>query len=908
MQIERLKELIEKCKRLLSDKTLSENDTKAKLIDPLLTEVLGWDEDNIRREASVETKESIKRPDYWYPKIPKVIVEAKKLGVDLSTSNYDDQVLEYAYNKAVNIAILTNFRWFKAWYIGSDGKISPFCDIELTSYSLDNIESQLKWFRNDNILNGGIEEEAKRRGIKTGQIDISSELTLSINLIREKLNNYLKREYKTKYSNDEYEELTQGIINRLIFIKKIEAELLEEKQLEPLIRRDKSNVYYNLKKIFEYYREEYDSDIFGKPEEKSEVENLEISDDVINDVLSTISHPVNSKLSYNFAAIDQDILGSMYENYLSYIQKGIKLSGGNAQRKAQGIYYTPKYIVDYIIENTLGEKLKTAKLNEVKKLKILDPACGSGSFLIAAVRVLDEYYTENYEDYENFSPKQKLEVIKNNVFGVDLDGKAIKIAELNIYLTVLTLSKSNSLSKGELLPVLRDNLKVGNSLIDDPKIVGDKAFKWEEQFPGIIKEGGFYIVIGNPPYVNIYLLSKNKKEIDYYQKIYFSAHKKFDLYVLFIERATKLLREGGYFSFIVPDKFLLQPYGEMIRKYITENCCIIKIVDLTNYKIFADATVDNIIIVLRKNKDKVKRDKNKIKIVRPTEDPKNKNIIEENILEIKQSMYSDDKQTLFRIDINPTKMKLKQKIETNSVLVKDICYVNWGARSGDIKNFVLKQKINDLCKPMLDGRDIDRYTINYDGKYLLYDIKKLYNPMFKELFENPKIIIRDVNAKGGIKATLDTENYYVEHTLSICLPFFELFGIKRRGLTLTKEQITESKRYDIRYILAIFNSKLMKFYFKTFIGSGLHVYPNNIRALPIKIISKNEQKEIVELVDKRLLLQKQLNKSLDKRTDTNAKLENEIMGIGNIIDSLVYKIYGITEEEKKIIEDSLKDN
>ena len=338
INIEKLKELITRCKNLLEYTELSEDDTRSKLIDPLLKEVLGWDEDYIVRQPPIETKDSIRRPDYWYPKFPKVIVEAKKLLIDLESSNFDQQVLDYAYNRAVNIAILTNFRQFKAWYISSNGEIWPFCNLDLISDNLEDIKVQLKWFQNENILGGGIQEEAKRRGIKIGEIDITNELTISINLVREKLNNYLKKEYQNEYSDDEQEELTQGIINRLIFIKKAEAEELEDKNLEAIIRKNGRGIYKEIKAIFKYYRNRYDSDIFGKPDQETEVEKLNLSDNITNEILDAISHPSNKNLKYNFAAIDVDILGNMYENYLAYIQKRAHLSGGKSHKKEQGIY------------------------------------------------------------------------------------------------------------------------------------------------------------------------------------------------------------------------------------------------------------------------------------------------------------------------------------------------------------------------------------------------------------------------------------------------------------------------------------------------------------------------------------------------------------------------------------------
>jgi type I restriction-modification system DNA methylase subunit len=906
--------LIEKYNREKA-KRYNEEATKNDFILPLF-KILGWNTED-SNEVSKEENISGKRVDYGFriDGIPKFFLEAKGLDEDLEGSRlvkgrqvtYAEQAINYAYYKGCNWAILTNFKgiivydaWAKAksqssfrFAIWVDSLLSDFESVYLLS----------KEAFGQGLLD-------KKYSTKSRKRPITEQLLLDFTNFRAILSKDVYTLNKSKnLTEEELDEAIQRLFDRLIFIRNCEDRELEPYELLSTLRQwkesRKGTLVGKLRELFVHFDDTYNSKIFSK----HLCDQVDISDNVLSRILDGLYTTEDGSILYDFSLIDADVLGNIYEQYLGHIlkktEKRTKLTESKAKRKEEGIYYTPSYIVDYIVRNTVGELVKNKK-TDVSKIKVLDPACGSGSFLIKTFDVLNEYhskkesYSQNKLDMSGTGTtySTKLSILKDNIFGVDLDKQAVDIAQLNLLLKVA--------EKKRRLPILQQNVKNGNSLIDDPSLAGDKAFKWNEEFAEIMGNGGFDVVVGNPPYVNIYLLSKNEKEIEYYQKTYFGAYKKFDLYVLFIEKAIRLLKDGGYFSFIVPDKFLLQPYGERLRQFIVENCCIIKIVDLTKYKIFTDATVDNVIIVLRKNKNKEEIDKNKIKIVRPTEDPKDKNGIEENVSELKQSIYSEDEAILFRLDVNPTKMKLKVKIETGSVLVKDICYVNWGARSGDIKNFVLKEKINDLCKPMLDGRDINRYTINYDEKYLLYDIKKLYNPMFKELFENPKIIIRDVNAKEGIKATLDTENYYTEHTLSVCLLFFELAGIERRGLNITREQMAESKKYDIRYILAVLNSKLITFYFKTFIGSGLHVYPDNVRALPIKIISETEQKKIAGLVDKRLSLQKQFNNAHEKRTDANVKIENEIIEVENEIDNQIYKLYGITEEEKKVIEESLK--
>ncbi len=905
--------LIEKYQRE-KNKKYNEEATKNDFILPLF-KILGWDVED-SNVVSKEENISGKRVDYGFRigGIPKFFLEAKGMDEDLEGSRtvkgrevtYAEQAINYAYYKGCNWAILTNFKGiivYDAWAKASSQSSFRFA-IWVDSL-LSDFES-IYLLSREAFENGLLD---KKYSTKSRKRPITEQLLLDFTTFRAILSKDVYNLNKSKdLTEEELDEAIQRLFDRLIFIRNCEDRELEPYELLSKLRQwkesRKGTLIGRIREVFAQYNEDYDSKIF----DNHLCDHVEINDDVLSKVVGGLYTTENGAVSYDFSLIDADVLGNIYEQYLGHIlsktKARTKLTESRAKRKEEGIYYTPSYIVDYIVRNTVGELIKNKK-TDVEKIKILDPACGSGSFLIKTFDVLNEYYgkkegyNQNKLDFSGVGTtySTKLSILKNNIFGVDLDKQAVDVAQLNLLLKVA--------EKKERLPTLQKNIKNGNSLIDDYNIVGDKAFVWDKEFSEIVNEGGFDVIIGNPPYVNVYLLSKNVKEMEYYQKTYFSAYKKFDLYVLFIEKAIKLLKENGYFSFIVPDKFLLQPYGRNLRKFILENCCIIKIVDLTKYKIFEEATVDNIILVLRKKTDKNERDKNKVKIVRPLENPKTKNSINENTLEISQRIYSEDALNLFRLDVNPTKLRLKEKIETGSAFIKDICYVNWGARSGDIKRFVVKEKINELCKPMLDGRDINRYVIMYDNKYLIYDTEKLYNPMFKELFENPKIIIRDVNAREGIKATFDESGYYTEHTLSICIPYCELEGINRRGLKLMVEQINKSKSYDIKYILGVLNSKLITFYFKTFVGSGLHVYPDNIRTLPIKTVSKTEQEKIITLVENMLLLNKRVLASSGKDTDKNNKYKDEINETDAQINEIVYKIYGITDEEKKMIEKSL---
>ena len=206
--------------------SMSEEDTRKKFIDSILNKVLGWEEKDIDRQTSIESlspEGHMRKADYSYPIIPKIIVEAKKLKVNIDDGEFDNQVIDYAYSKAVNWAILTNFKSFRVWYVTRNKK-SMFCRLNLLEDNIDQIVDELLFFTKENIFNGELSKRAEMRGIKLQEIDIAIDLAQSLNISREKINNYIKTKYKNKYLETDREELTQGIINRLIFIKKVEAE------------------------------------------------------------------------------------------------------------------------------------------------------------------------------------------------------------------------------------------------------------------------------------------------------------------------------------------------------------------------------------------------------------------------------------------------------------------------------------------------------------------------------------------------------------------------------------------------------------------------------------------------------------------------------------------------------------
>ena len=424
---------------------------------------------------------------------------------------------------------------------------------------------------------------------------------------------------------------TQKLLDRLLFIFFAEdcgllppnmiMQIVEEWEQLKDLDMDVS-LYERIKKHFGYLDTGYQGkkyEIFayngGLFKNDEVLDNLKISDDILAEHTRRLS-------AYDFESdVDVNILGHIFENSLSEIEEVTQqINNGEApqtsKRKQDGVFYTPQYITKYIVENTVGRlcaekkkklnivedeylsdqrrQLKTKQrlleqLKEYRKwllqLTILDPACGSGAFLNAALQFLmgehkqiDELekkvlgYSLEFQDVENY-------ILENNLFGVDINEESVEIAQLALWLrTAKPHRKLNSLN---------ENIKCGNSLISDPAIAGDKAFNWQEQFPKVFENGGFDVVIGNPPYVHLESVIETSNQLE---KVGYSTYnKRGDLYCLFVEKAFQLANTNGMVSYIMPNKWLQAGYGKELRAYFLSKR-MERLIDFGDIQIFEGAT------------------------------------------------------------------------------------------------------------------------------------------------------------------------------------------------------------------------------------------------------------------------------------------------------------------------------
>lgn len=419
----------------------------------------------------------------------------------------------------------------------------------------------------------------------------------------------------------------------------------------------------------------------------------------------------------------------------------------------------------------------------------------------------------------------------------------------------------------------------------DPS-ANQEFFLWHTWFKDIFDAGGFDIVIGNPPYINVENLDEKTKE--YLFEHYSTCQGRTDIYIGFIEKAITLLNSNGRTSFIIPYSYTNQNYGELSRRLLAERHSIEEIVDTSNYYVFDNAVVKNIIIRFGKSKG----DSTLIRIADNKECFEKANFAD-RILSTKTFLQLKN----CRIETKPFEniLGIKEHIEKVSIKLGKIFLVAYGVRVNNKydarkpKNYYVHDTFLPHFKKFTEGKCIDRFSFTQYG-WLNYQPEEHYNPMFPELFENEKLMFINVVSKG-LRFAYDNEGFYNSHTVVNCVNISKL--TKAYHPTAKKAirdgDLALSQNYSTKYVLGIINSKLINWYFMQFQSEGLHCYPDDAKQFPIAKAPVEKQQPIIELVDKILVAKK-----VNPQTDTSA-LEREI-------DQKVYELYGLGPEEIAVIE------
>jgi len=469
------------------------------------------------------------------------------VSADLSNPDFARQAINYSYNKSVTWAALTNFdslRIYNAEWYGPNPNFGLFLDLQWEQYERDF--DRLWWLSNESMQSGILDREAAKVGKKLKKTPVGEQLFGDMWTFRGVLRDYF-RAYNEAVAPDRLEHAVQRLLDRLIFIRALEDRGIEPNHLRSLIRgleatNKRGNLWTGLLVIFRDFDKAYDSQLFVRQlldELDTEVEPLRV---VIEGLYGTRDRSVE----YDFAAIDADVLGGVYEQYLGQLAKAppvpkskLSLSEAVARtagadtkpfRKAHGVYYTPRWVVRFIVAETLGRFLAARRPDEVRRVSVLDPACGSGSFLIESFRLLDEYWAALQPGSTQDQVRdRRSRILRENIFGIDLDPQAVEIAQLNLMLIAV--------DGRDLLPDLTRNIVVGNSLIERESAAKwfdgahESAVAWDHISPQA--DGKFDVVVGNPPYIRAE--GMDRAERDYFMGgAGFHPVGRFDIYSLFM--------------------------------------------------------------------------------------------------------------------------------------------------------------------------------------------------------------------------------------------------------------------------------------------------------------------------------------------------------------------------------------
>jgi type I restriction-modification system DNA methylase subunit len=873
----KITELVEKYKRLDEKeiKSYNEANTRRNFIELLFAE-LGWSVYD-KKEVSEEERASKGRVDYAFKLngISQFYLEAKALKENLNKEEYIQQAVEYAYNKGVTWAILSNFESTHV-YVAQTNKLC----LNLQAANYVERFDDLWLLSRESFEANLIAEWGERYGHLPGKQRIEDRLFQQLKQWRDALFKQIHH-YNKQLTHSEINEVIQRFFNRLIFIRNCEDRKIENNKLRATLNEwrtggCKGELIEKLQQVFHYFADPYDSDLF----EPHLTDSIYIESATVEDIINGLYKVPGSIANYDFSIMEPDVLGSVYEQYLGYVTSLRKKDFEEQQevtkkhRKEQGIYYTPTFVTNYIVKETVGHFLKDHTHNEILNMKILDPACGSGSFLIRAFDELLNYHAGvRSKPVVELDQHERLQVLLSNIFGVDLDKQAVEIARLNLLLRTLT-------ERGEL-EMLENNIQRGNSLISGTeeelknyfgKNWKDKEpFNWEDKFPNIMSNGGFDVVIGNPPWVSLSgkhkSLDLSQQELQYLSDTFHSSTYAPNLYEVFIWRALGLLKDGGLFSFIVPDRLATNQQFTKLREHILQNFTVERL--LFRYP-FPGVIADTMILVIRKAKPK----DNNIEII---------DYPSQKVTKILQRTFSSSSDhSLFFVESKLA--EIFHKIASN----KDVRNLSAIAKStsgcGAKSELLHKKRISPAQIKVIKGENIGRYD-NRGFFWFNFKDENLSGRTRDEdkLGTKEKILIRKTGS--DIIATFDDSGTYPEQSL------YFVYGTGRNTLL---------------FILAVLNSRLINVYYRNFAVTNRDATPQlkniDLDKFPI-VVATNELQEntLVTLTNKMLELNKKLQKA-QKGLDEWHDIQKQIEQTDKKIDTLVYNLYGLTEAERRIVE------
>ncbi|MDR3182772.1 MAG: N-6 DNA methylase [Planctomycetaceae bacterium] len=907
----------------------NEQSTRLEFINPLF-EALGWDIGNNKQnspdyqEVVLEKADSNKkRPDYTFRvgEKPMFYVEAKKPGVHISKgkegSQASYQLRRYAWNSKLALSIVTNFKEIIVYDCTKkpeeQEKVSPLCYLKTENFSASSSllgddfhkEFDFLWdtFARDNVWGGNLDRYTQTGIDSKGIVTVDDDFLHRLEGWRRKLADDIYRNNK-HLTEKELNFAVQQTLDRIVFLR-----IAEDREIEPdnsvakaVDTYENRGSYRQLFCLFERADEKYNSGLFNF-EADTISQSLSISNNIIKEIVNALYR------YYDFSVIPIEILGSAYERFLGKTviitpDKTAAVIEKPEVRKAGGVFYTPQYIVEYIVKNTLGTQLEGKTAKEAAQIKIVDPACGSGSFLVGAYQFLLRWYQKHYADRgaskgrsnDPITPdglltiEERKRILLNNIYGTDIDATAVEVTKLSLLLecmkgvTTATVNRLKSMNE-RVLPNIDGNIRCGNSLVGNDVYLQDRAafseeekykinaFDWRQEFKDVFKSGGFGIVISNPPYG----AALTAAERDYLERQFNIGNT--DTAALFLLQAQKLLHATGKSGVIIPKAFTYASNWQKVRQALLND--IENVADCG--RVWNKVKLEMCIGIFQKeNRQKY--------FTYSSRTGKDIDLLGKQ----RRSLCTEFDLILNGISEQEIAIALKVKHNNNDKVLNDFIENRRGG--------MLQGEISESGSiRVLSGKQVRRYYLETD---------KIKGRIYKGRVTDEKSRIAD-NAVfvQNIVAHIARPAPHIK--IIACLNDAD----KEKFVILdTINQLTVKTNLSPVFVLAIINSRLVSWY-------GYHfVYAHAIRTMhfdstatakipfPDINLSRKADKQvhnrIVDLVG-RLMDLKKKEKDANEMRSWNV-FHRQIESIDGEIDRLVYRLYGLTDAEIKIIEKDAK--
>jgi len=944
------------------------NETRARIefINPLF-EALGWDVTNregnapqyqeVIHEFSEEIEGVRKAPDYAFrtgSREPKFFVEAKKPGVNVKTdARAAYQLRRYAWSARLPLSILTDFDELAVYDCRARPSDADKASVgRINLYTCESYPDRFReiWdvFSRSAVRSGSFDRFASSERGKRGTSLIDVEFLKEIEGWRDELARNLALR-NAWLSSDELNDAVQRTIDRIIFLRMAEDRGIEEygrlqkladsPSPSPVKGAGEGSIYADLIGLCRKADGRYNSGLFDLQADTL-TPRLSVDDKALKSILSDLYFPHSP---YEFSVLPPEILGNVYEQFLG---KVIRLTAGHQAKveekpevkKAGGVYYTPAYIVEYIVKNTVGKLVEGKSPKQLESFRCLDPACGSGSFLLGAYQYLLDYYLQWYTEQEASGKKQagkvyqllspqygaragaggwrlttaeKKRILTTHIFGVDIDRQAVEVTKLSLLLKVLegesdeTLGQQLALLQERALPNLDNNIQCGNSLIGPDYFTGQllpdpdelrrvNPFDWAHEFPEAMKAGGpsassgqgFDCVIGNPPYG----ATLTEPELQYLQAQFKDESRSYDTYELFLLKASRLLKPDGRLSMIVPASWMTGDKYQMSRHTLVESLSPL-VAYAMPFDVFKDAYIDTAIVILAHS-------------------PKAEScFIHYFPKKEKLSSIPDGIGTLVLIKsirddpLNRLSVVLSQ--ETAPVLSKlqsaPFTFGDWFDIQRGVQPYSRKKHTEEQIAqrflhaksrrgkeylPELQGNELARYRIEPKRVSYLRYCDEIASSRPIRMFQGERIVLRRLlTRKFRLQASMTAETMITTDNVLNVVP--------------------RSPQADVTFALGVLNSRLVSWlYVNTSMVAQKDDFPqvhiSALSALPIPNFDTTRHDRMVKLVEQMLELHKRLHAAAS--ASDRELCQRQIDATDREIDKLVYELYGLTEAEIKIVE------